>query len=113
MARILKILAVNEINVHASMLRSAVKRALSDNDIEADVAFGDVADAVRSDADMLFCGIELNTLLKNISSVPVIIIDNFLGLDEIAEKALPVVNELINSDINLIRNSKERWFYTP
>ena len=91
----LKIIAVCGFGVGSSMLlKMKVDEMLKKNGIDANVETADIGSASSISCNIIFTSNELAGKLKANVSVPVIAISNFLDVNEIEEKGLPVVKEL-------------------
>lgn len=91
--RELKILAVCGFGVGTSLLlKMNIVTALKKLDVDASVENTDIT-TVNSNCDMIFTSAELATQMSGIT-VPIIVINNFMDIDEIKTKAKEVIETL-------------------
>ena len=91
-----KIIAVCGFGVGSSMmLKMKVDEMLKKNGIKASAETSDVGSATSVPCDVIFTSKELAPKLMEKVKVPVIAITNFLSVQEIEEKGLEVVKNLI------------------
>ncbi len=92
--RKLKILAICGFGVGTSLiLRMNIERVLAEHQIDAEVTNADMMIGPSMDCDMIFTSRDLYEELKKRVDIPLIIIDNFLDLDEIASKGIAAIAE--------------------
>lgn len=96
MAKRIKVLAVCGFGVGTSLiLRMNIETVLNKNGIDAEVINADVTTGASVDCDIIFTSKELYSVLESQVSVPMIQIDNFMNNDEIEEKGIPAIREII------------------
>lgn len=77
------------------ILKMNIESVLKNNNIEGEVFSEDIMSASSISCDLIFTSKEFYEDLKNNTKVPVIVIDNFLNKDEIKEKGLDVIKEIL------------------
>lgn len=93
----LKIIAVCGFGVGSSMmLKMKVDDMLKKNGINVSAETADVGSATSVPCDVIFTSKELAPKIAEKVKVPVIAITNFLNIQEIEEKGLNIVQELLN-----------------
>lgn len=93
----IKVIAVCGFGVGTSLLlKMNIDSVLRSNKIDADVENADIATAGSIPCDIIFTSNELYEQIKSKVNVPVVVINNFMSKDEIAEKAIPSINEILN-----------------
>lgn len=76
------------------ILKMTVDGVLQQHQIKADTFCSDADTAVGQRYDLVITSHEMEKLFANIKE-PVVVIDNFLSPDEVEEKALPVIREMM------------------
>lgn len=90
-----RIMVVCGFGLGSSMiLKLKLDSVLKAHGVKADTFCADTTTAVYERYDMVFTSKELVNTFKN-SPKPVVVISNFLSEQEIEEKGLPVIRELI------------------
>lgn len=90
-----RIMVVCGFGLGSSMiLKLKLDSVLKAHGVKADTFCADTTTAVGERYDMVFTSKELVNTFKN-SPKPVVVISNFLSEQEIEEKGLPVIRELI------------------
>ncbi len=90
-----KILAICGFGVGTSLiLRMNIEKVLKENNLEAEVEHIDVTTAAGAAADLVVTSREIAGQIENSFDVPVIVIDNFMNLDEIREKCIDPVKSM-------------------
>ena len=93
----LKIIAVCGFGVGSSMmLKMKVDDMLRKNGINASAETSDVSSATSVPCDIIFTSKELAPKIAEKVKVPVIAITNFLSVQEIEDKGLSIIKELLN-----------------
>jgi len=93
----LKIIAVCGFGVGSSMLlKMKIDEVLKKNGITVSAETADVGSATSTPCDVIFTSKELYPKIAEKVTVPVIAIGNFLDTNEIQEKGLKVVQDLLN-----------------
>lgn len=91
----MKILAVCGFGVGTSLiLRMNLEQVLKNNNITAEVEHIDVTSAVGAAADLVVTSREIAGQIENSFTVPVIVVDNFMDLNEIQEKCVAVIQSM-------------------
>ncbi len=91
----IKILAVCGFGVGTSLiLRMNLEQVLKNNDITAEVEHIDVTSAVGIITDIVVTSREIAGQIESNFDVPVIVIDNFMDLNEIEEKCVGVIKSM-------------------
>lgn len=94
--RKLKIMAVCGFGLGTSMiLKMNIDEVLKKQGLEADVFTSDIGSAPTEYCDIIFTSNELYGQLEGKVNVPVIKITNFMSRDEIQEKGLKIIKELL------------------
>lgn len=89
----LRIMTVCGFGLGSSMiLKITLDGVLKDNGIKAETFCADSTTAVGEDYDVVFTSRDLADMFKNVTK-PVVIIDNFLSKEQIAERGLEVVKQ--------------------
>ncbi len=76
------------------VLKMTVDEVLQNHQIKADTFCADADTAVGQNYDLVITSKDMQTLFKDVSE-PVVVIDNFLSTDEVEEKALPVIKQMM------------------
>ncbi|MDY0395622.1 PTS sugar transporter subunit IIB [Virgibacillus halophilus] len=93
----LNIITVCGFGVGSSMvLKMKLDEVLKEEGITANVSTADVGSAASTPCDMIFTSNELGEKLTQAASVPVVQIKNFMDKEEIKEKGLPVISDLLS-----------------
>ncbi len=93
----MRIMVVCGFGLGSSMiLKLKLDQVLKDSDIQADTFCADMTTAMSENFDMVFTSNDLAKRFENIPE-PVIVINNFLNKDEIREKGLDTVKELVDT----------------
>ncbi|MCL2574026.1 MAG: PTS sugar transporter subunit IIB [Defluviitaleaceae bacterium] len=93
----LKIIAVCGFGVGSSLLlKMKVDEMLKKNGMTHNVETCDVGSATSIACDIIFTSNELAGKISERASVPVIAIGNFLDLDEIQDKGLDIIKNLMS-----------------
>lgn len=96
MAKKIRVLAVCGFGVGTSLiLKMNIDDVLKKNGINADVTNADITTAASCPSDVIFTSNELYSQLEGKVEIPLIKINNFMNLDEIEEKGIPVIKKLI------------------
>ena len=91
----IKILSICGFGVGTRMiLRMNIEKVLKENGLEAEVEHIDVTSAAGSAADLVVTSREIAGQIENSFDVPIIVIDNFMNLDEIREKCVDTVRSM-------------------
>ena len=91
----IKILAVCGCGVGTSLiLRMNLEQVLKNNDITAEVEHNDGTSAVGIITDIVVTSREIAGQIESNFDVPVIVIDNFMDLNEIEEKCVGVIKSM-------------------
>ena len=91
----IKILAVCGFGVGTSLiLRMNLEQVLKNNDITAEVEHIDVTSAVGIITDIVVTSREIAGQIESNFDVPIIVIDNFMDLNEIEEKCVGVIKSM-------------------
>lgn len=77
------------------ILKIKVDEVLRENGIICDIDPQDVTSATSTPADIVFTSREISSQLIGKVKCPLVIVDNFLSKDEIKEKGLELVKELM------------------
>lgn len=78
----------------STVLRLTLDKVLKEEGLQANTFCADEATAKGQDFDIVFTSKEMQKLFKD-SDKPVIVIDNFLSKDEVREKGLDVIKEVL------------------
>ncbi len=96
MAKKIKVLAVCGFGVGTSLiLRMNIETVLKKHGIQADVTNSDITTAASVPADIIFTSAELYDQLNSKVNIPLVKINNFMNNNEIEEKGIPIIKELI------------------
>lgn len=76
------------------VLRMTLDKVLKEEEIKADTFCADEATAKGQDFDLVLTSNEMIKLFKDIDK-PAIVIENFLSKDEVREKALETIQDLM------------------
>lgn len=76
------------------VLRMTVDDALAANKIKAETFCADADTAVGQNYDLVITSRDMERLFKDVPE-PVVVIDNFLSIEEVQERAIPVIKKLI------------------
>jgi PTS system ascorbate-specific IIB component len=76
------------------VLRMTVDEVLQKYKIKAETFCSDADTAVGQNYDMVITSGEMERLFQNVDQ-PVVVIKNFLSKDEVEQKALPVIRDLV------------------
>ena len=76
------------------MLRMAIDDILKKHNLKADTITGDVGTCLSNQCDVIFISRELAELIVERTTVPVVIIENFMDSNEVEEKVLAYMNSL-------------------
>jgi PTS system ascorbate-specific IIB component len=91
----LRIMTVCGFGLGSSLvLRMTVDEVLQKYDIRAETFCSDADTAVGQNYDLVITSGEMERLFENIEE-PVIVIDNFLSPEEVEEKALPIIRQMM------------------
>lgn len=91
----IKILAICGFGVGTSLiLRMNLEKVLKENQLEADVEHIDMTSAVGMQTDLVVTSKEIAGEIKSGFSVPIIIIENFMNLEEIKEKCVDTIRTM-------------------
>jgi ascorbate PTS system EIIB component len=91
----LRIMTVCGFGLGSSLvLRMTVDEVLQKHDIRAETFCSDADTAVGQNYDLVITSGEMERLFENIEE-PVIVIDNFLSPEEVEEKALPIIRQMM------------------
>jgi len=77
------------------VLRMTLDKVLEEEGLKAETLCSDEATAKGQDFDLVLTSKEMVKLFKD-SEEPAIVIENFLSKEEVREKALPSIKELID-----------------
>lgn len=92
----LKILTVCGFGLGSSMLlKMKVEEVLRKKGIQAAVETADMGSATSSACDLIFTSHELGNKMKVQTTTPIVMIKNFLDVNEIEEQGMPVVEKLL------------------
>lgn len=92
----IKVLVVCGFGVGTSLiLKMNIEKVLKANNINADVENTDITTAQSVSADIIFTSNELASTLESKTTVPIVVINNFLSNPEIEEKGIPAIKEII------------------
>ena len=95
MSRTIKILAVCGFGVGTSLiLKMNIEKVMRENNIDAEVDNVDVTSATGMDVDLVMTSRELYTQIERNFKVPIIIIDNFMDINEIRDKSIDIIKKL-------------------
>lgn len=95
MQKKLKILAVCGFGVGTSLILSMnIEKVLKEEGVEAEVEHLDVTSATGAPADFVVCSREIAGQLENSVKVPLVVIGNFMNLDEIREKCVDLAKSM-------------------
>jgi PTS system ascorbate-specific IIB component len=75
------------------ILRMTLDEVLQEHQIKAETFCADAETAIGQDYDLVLTSADLAKLFSTVSQ-PVIVIADFLSLDEVAQKVLPVLSSL-------------------
>lgn len=96
MGKKIKVLAVCGFGVGTSLiLKMNIDEILKKNNVDAEVVNTDITSAASYPADIIFTSNELYNQLADKVSVPLVKIDNFMNKDEIEEKGIAAIKELL------------------
>ncbi|SHH92435.1 PTS system IIB component, L-Asc family (TC 4.A.7) [Clostridium grantii DSM 8605] len=102
MSKKLKILAVWGFGIGTShMLKINIETVLKKNRIDAEVENIDITSAKAIHCHMIFTSSEFYHELKDEVSVPLIKTNNFLNNEEIEEKAMTIIKEILSANLLL------------
>jgi PTS system ascorbate-specific IIB component len=91
----LRIMTVCGFGLGSSLvLKMTVDEVLQNHKIKAETFCSDADTAVGQRYDMVITSHEMEKLFANIDE-PVVVIENFLSPDEIEEKAIPVIQKMM------------------
>ncbi len=76
------------------VLRMTVDEVLQNHGIKAETFCSDADTALGQNYDLVITSKEMKKIFADVDK-PVVVIDNFLSTDEVEEKALPVIEELM------------------
>jgi PTS system ascorbate-specific IIB component len=89
----LRIMTVCGFGLGSSMiLKITLDGVLKENGISAETFCADATTAIGEDFDVVFTSRDMASMFKNITK-PVVVIDNFLSKDQIAERGLEIVQQ--------------------
>lgn len=95
MRKRIKILAVCGFGVGTSLILGMnIEKVLKENNLDAEVEHLDVTTAAGAAADLVVCSKEIAGQLENRVKAPLIVIGNFMNLEEIKEKCVEVVRAM-------------------
>lgn len=95
MQKKLKILAVCGFGVGTSLILSMnVEKVLKEEGVEAEVEHLDVTSATGAQADLVVCSKEIAGQLENSVKAPLVVIGNFMNLEEIREKCVDLAKSM-------------------
>jgi|LGVE01.1.fsa_nt_gb PTS system ascorbate-specific IIB component len=98
MSRRITVLAVCGFGVGTSLiLRMNIEKVLKEQGIDAEVINADITTGTSINCDIIFTSKELYTVLEEKTTVPLVEISNFMSNAEIAEKGLPIINEILKN----------------
>lgn len=96
MASRLQIMAVCGFGIGSSMLlKMKIDEVLKAENIDAETYPQDVTSATSQAVDIVFTSKEISSQLEGKVKAPLIVINNFMDTNEIKEKGLPIINELL------------------
>lgn len=96
--REIKVMAVCGFGVGSSMiLKMKIDEIVREHQLMAEVFTADVGTAAATPCDVIFTSYELGETLQAQVRVPVVMIARFVNKGEIAEKGLPVLQQLCNA----------------
>jgi ascorbate PTS system EIIB component len=78
------------------ILKMTVDEVLQAHNIQAETFCSDADTAVGQSYDLVITSGDLEKLFTHVPE-PVVVIDNFLSTDEVAEKVIPVINTISGS----------------
>jgi len=78
------------------VLRMTLDKVLKDEEIKAETFCADEATAKGQDYDLVLTSEEMISLFRE-SEKPAVVIENFLSKEEVRDKALPKIEELLDS----------------
>lgn len=95
MQKKLKILAVCGFGVGTSLILSMnVEKVLKENGLDAEVEHLDVTSATGANADLVVCSKEIAGQLESSVKAPLVVIENFMNMEEIKEKCVELVKSM-------------------
>lgn len=78
------------------MLKMTVDEVLQKNNIKAETFCSDADTAVGQRYDLVITSRDMEKLFAGVSE-PVVVVDNFLSPEEVQEKAIPVILEMLEA----------------
>lgn len=76
------------------VLKMTVDEVLSKHNIKAETFCSDAETAVGQRYDLVITSRDMEKLFANVPE-PVVVVDNFLSADEVREKAIPVIQKMM------------------
>jgi len=76
------------------VLKMTLDEVLSNHNIKAETFCSDAETAVGQRFDLVITSRDMEKLFANVPE-PVVVVDNFLSTDEVQEKAIPVIQKMM------------------